>query len=77
MSWPWAADGPRIDVINYRRHVEDAAGEEGGLRLHDPFGLRGSPLNGAAQDLAFRIVTQVCDELKVKYTVIEKKGLLK
>ena len=29
------------------------------------------------QDLAFRIVTQVCDELGVKYTVVEKKGLLK
>lgn len=29
------------------------------------------------QDLAYRIVTQVCDELKVKYTVVEKKGLLK
>jgi hypothetical protein len=29
------------------------------------------------QDLAFRIVTQVCDELGVKYNVVEKKGLLK
>jgi hypothetical protein len=29
------------------------------------------------QDMAFRIVTQVCDELGVKYNVVEKKGLLK
>jgi hypothetical protein len=29
------------------------------------------------QDLAFRVVTQVCDELGVKYNVVEKKGLLK
>jgi hypothetical protein len=29
------------------------------------------------KDLAYRVVTQVCDELKVKYTVVEKKGLLK
>jgi hypothetical protein len=29
------------------------------------------------QDLAFQIVTNVCKELGVKYTVIEKKGLLK
>ena len=29
------------------------------------------------EELALRIVTQVCDELKVQYRVIEKKGLLK
>jgi hypothetical protein len=29
------------------------------------------------EELALRIVTQVCDELKVQYRVVEKKGLLK
>ena len=49
---------------------------EGGLTLLKVAAQEGET-EASHQDLAFRIVTQVCDELGVKYTVIEKKGLLK